>query len=308
MPRKAEQSTTWDFKVSPQRLYLPPALGGGPSNVWGNVREDTGQVVGVVSEKGYGLVQNSDFVKTIREALDGLGLTGYTEHLLSAGAVGERFYASFRFSNRVRTIHNVGDQVGMVLRFANSFDGSLAAIAELRAEILRCKNGMTMEKGKFALQRRHTAKISLDFVQEVITAAVNDFDESLQVFGHLGGVNITEEQGMNVIKRLPGFAPRVQEKVAALWLRPNHAQGRERTLYAVYDAVTEHLRDLEATRFEQAAKLNRQALRALVSGLDPDKLAVLVSALPEEQAAEVVEVEAEVSAATGDFPPGPPTE
>lgn len=280
MPRPANQSDNWNFVVAPTRMHLPS---GKPTNVFANVRTDTDQVVGVISEKGYGLIQNWDFINTVRTALQGLGLTDFNENILVAND-GKRLYATYSFDNRVKTLHKVGDQVGLVLRFANSFDGSLAAKGQLMAKILRCLNGMTLEKGEFALQKRHNPKINLDFVKDVTAKAVNDFDRALAVFDNLAGIPLTDEQGINVLKHLP-ISEAVREKIQAIWIAPNFAVSRARNLYSLYDAATEFLRDLEKTRFEQAAKLNRMILRKLVSGLDPQILATMVS--PIVTAAEV---------------------
>lgn len=264
MPRKANQDSNWNFTVVPTQLQLPS---GRKTPVFANVRTDTEQVVGVISEKGYGLIQNWDFVSTVRAALESLGLTDYNESILVAND-GRRLYATYSFDQRIKTLHKVGDQVGLVLRFANSFDGSLAAKGELMAKILRCLNGMSLEKGEFALQKRHNPKINLDFVKEVTAKAVNDFDRALSVFDALAGVPLTDEQGVNFLKHL-NLSGAVREKINGIWITPSFAESRQRNLYTLYDAVTEHLRDLEATRFEQAAKLNRMALRTIVRGLDP---------------------------------------
>lgn len=275
MPRKASQSESWNFTVAPSRLYLP---GGKPTSVFANIRTDTDEVVGVVSEKGYGLIQNWDFISTVRSALNGLGLTDYKENILTTNE-GRRLYATYSFDNRIRTLHKVGDQVGLVLRFANSFDGSLAALGELRAKILRCMNGMSLERGQFSLQKRHNSKINLEFVQQVTSKAVSDFDRALAVFDNLSQVAISDEQGINILKHI-SVSEAVREKIKAIWVTPSFAESKARSLYTLYDAATEYLRDLEPTRFEHAAKLNRIVLRSIVKGLDPDVLAELIKPIP----------------------------
>lgn len=302
MPRKANQSENWNFIVSPTRLHLPD---GTPTPVHANVRTDTKQVVGVVSEKGYGLIQNVDFITTVRTALNALGMSDYNENILVTND-GRRLYATYSFDNRIKTLHKVGDQVGLVLRFANSFDGSLAALGELMGKILRCLNGMTLDKGQFALQKRHNPKINLDFVQTVIGKAVNDFDRALTVFDSLAGVSLSDEQGVNYLKHMP-LSEAVREKIQTIWIQPNFAESRQRNLYTLYDAATEHLRDLSSTRFEQSAKLNRMILRAIVKGLDPAHFTEMVKALPvpvPEQP--VVAVEGQVPSAPDVQPPAPP--
>lgn len=284
MPRKASQSDNWNFVVAPTRLHLPS---GKPTSVWGNVRTDTEQVVGTTSEKGYGLVQNWDFVSTVRSALSGLGLTDYNENILVAND-GKRLYATYSFDQRIKQLSKVGDQVGLVLRFTNSFDGSLAARGELRAKILRCLNGMTLEKGEFALQKRHNPKINLDFVQKVTAAAVNGFDRALAVFDTLAGVPITDEQGVNILKHIP-LSDAVRERIQNIWIHPNFPQSRARSLYTLYDAATEHLRDLEGSRFEQATRLNRIVLRQLVKAIDPNHLAEVIKPVPPKEKKVVIQ-------------------
>jgi hypothetical protein len=283
MPRNANQSQDWDFIVAPTRLHLPNGKG---TNVFANVRTDTEQVVGTVSESGYGLIQNHEFISTVRTALEDLGMPDYKEDILCAND-GRRLYATYSFDNRIRTLHKVGDKVGLVLRFANSFDGTLAAKGELMAKILRCLNGMTLEKGEFALQRRHNPQINLDFVKDVTAKAVHDFDRSLEVFNKLAEVKISDEQGLNFLKHIP-FSGAVRDRVSAIWLAPNFALSKARNLYALYDAASEHCRDLERTRFEQSAKLNRIALRHISRGLDPQQLSVLIKP-PVEEAEELAQ-------------------
>ena len=285
MPKKANQSTDWNFVVKPTRMHLPD---GTPSSLFANVRVDTKQVLGPISEKGYGLLQNWDFISTVRTALQGLGLNDYQENILVAND-GRRLYATYAFDNRIRSLHKVNDQVGLVLRFANSFDGSLSAQAELMAKILRCLNGATVEEGKFALSQRHNAKINLQFVQKVIAAAVNDFDRAIAVFDALAGIAISDEQGIQILKHL-NVADTVRAAIQGLWLNPNFAESRQRNLYTLYDSATEFLRDYEKNRFELSAKMNRHILRTLVRGLDPMGLADLLKP--------VIPVEAQVVAMT----------
>lgn len=290
MPRVAIQDNNWNFVVQPVQLNMP---NGRPSGVWANVRTDTDAVIGVVSEDRYGLIQNQDFIGTIRGALDNLGLTGYQESIICTRG-GERLYATYSFDKRIKTIHKVGDEVGLVLRFANSFDCGIAALGELLAKILRCTNGMVLEQGQFRLQKRHTTKINLDFLKQVIAAAVNDFDRALQVFEHLAGVRISDEQGINILKHI-AMSKAMRQKIQNIWINPNFVESRKRNLYTLYDAATEHFRDLEATRFEQSARMNRIVLSGIVQGLVPDKLAELVKPVVEpDDDTQVIEVEGQV--------------
>jgi hypothetical protein len=271
MPRIARQDGTWDFKVEPQQLNMPD---GSKSGVFANVRTDTGKVVGVISPKGYGIIQNADFIGTIRNALQGLGLDDFKETVMATNN-GSRIYATYTFDNRVKQLAKVGDKVGLRLRFTNSFDGKLAARGELMGIVLRCLNGMVMEDAEFALQQRHTPKISLEFVQKVIAQSVSSFDASIALFDAMANREVTDEQGIAILSHAP-LSEKVRKGIEEIWITPSFIQSRERNLYALYDAVTEYLRDIEAERFEYAAKTNRQALRHLTRALDSATFAQLV--------------------------------
>jgi hypothetical protein len=275
MAKPANQDTNWDFTVIQTQLRLPGANGieGMPAKVWANVRTDTNAVVGVVSEKGYGLIQNADFLNTVESGLNSLGLTGFARSVIVSD-FGRKLYATYTFNNRVKAMSKVGDKVGLVLRFANSFDSSIAARGELMALVLRCLNGAMTQDGEFSLYQRHTTKINLDFVAKVIGGAVNSFDESIAMFDRLAAVPVSDEQGLNILANI-GLSGRVGEAIGQIWTRPSFAESRARTLYALYDAATEYLRDIEQARFEYAQKVNRTILRRLVGGLDAVTLAQL---------------------------------
>jgi hypothetical protein len=297
MPRKANQSSEWNFKVKTERMHRAD---GSPTNMFATVREDTGHVFGQVSEKGYGLLQNEDFIFTVREALNGLGLNDFTENVIVTDN-GAKLYATYSFDNRIKTLHKVGDKVGLVLRFADSKDGTVSAQGELLAKVLRCLNGMSLEQGQFSLRQRHTVKINLDFVKDVIGKAVNDFDAALAVFDRLAEISLTDEQGVNALGHL-GLSEKVRESIKGLWINPNFAESRARNLYSLYDAATEYLRDIEKERFVHATTLNRAILRKLVRALDPEQFTLLTAKIETNTVNEI-----EVSGATEDTTPGEDT-
>lgn len=303
MPRKSNQSSQWDFAVATTRMHYPD---GTPSNLFATYRPDNKYAFGEVSEKGYGLLQNRDFITTVREALTGLGLTDYKESIIVTDS-GAKLFATYEFDNRIRTINKVGDKVGLKLRFADSKDGTIAARGELLAKILRCLNGAMTEEGEFSLYQRHNTNISLDFVKDVVGKAVNDFDRALAVFDRLTEVNISDEQGVNILKRAK-LSDKVLEQIQKIWITPNFAESRARTLYALYDAATEYLRDVETARFLHANTLNRQILRHIVRGLDPLVLAGLIAPVPQPTVTEITSAVITVEEVPATTPPGePPT-
>lgn len=280
MPKFVAQDNNWNFVVAPQRLFLEDKT---PTRCFANVRLDTREVLGQVSENGYGLVQNFDFISTIRKSLDGLGLVDYKEDILSI-AGGKRLMANYDFNNRIKTINKVGDKVGLMLRFFTGFDAKTSATGELFLKELKCLNGMVVPESRFQLQKRHDATFNLDFVKQVTESAVKDFDKGLQIFEKLADISITDEQGANLLGRI-GISDAVLKKMRTLWISPNFATSRNRTLYALYDAVSETCRDIESTRVELATRINRMSLHKIASALDPDSFAELVKPLPKKETA-----------------------
>lgn len=259
---------------------LALAGSGKPLKAWGLIRADTQEYLGPCSEKGYGILQNWDYISTVRTALQSLGLDDFQENILTVNE-GRRLYATYSFDNRIKTLHKVGDQVGLVLRFTNSFDTSLAARGEVQAKILRCLNGATTPEGEFSLQQRHNSKINPEFAKKVIAEAVNNFDRSIAVFDALGGVPISDEHGVNILARAP-ISQVIREKIQAIWINPNFKESKARNLYTLYDAATEHLRDVAKDRYQLSQNVNRIILRHLLKGLDPEGLKSLIIPVPKE--------------------------
>lgn len=284
MSKKATQSNDWNFTVT-QRQLPSPIVGRGPLPFFGNFRDDTGECLGVTTEQ-YGIIQNSALLDSARAALEQRGLSGYSEKILVAGEVGQRFYAEFTFADK-QLASNVGDLFGYRLTLRNSFDRSLRAAFALGFLRLICKNGASTLEKEFSVTRKHSSRVSVDFVGDAIDHALEQGRNALSVFDRMADAAITDEQGVNVLNQLvmaDALSGSLRESIKTLWLAPRRAEDKARNLYNLYNAVTEHLtHQVSGERFEYADKVSNNILLRLANAArHPDRLAKLILPVPEE--------------------------
>jgi NTP pyrophosphatase (non-canonical NTP hydrolase) len=279
MSKPANQSNKWQFTVVQAQL---PSPFGGNVPYWGNFRTDTNECIGVTTEQ-YGILQNSDLIDAARAALAERGLTGYTEKIISAGN-GSRFYASFSFRDK-QIANAVGDVFGYVLTLKNSFDRSLRAALDLGFERLTCKNGASSLEKDIGVTKKHSPKISVEFLGEAIDRALASGERTLRVYDEMAGVGISDEQGVNILGNLTlkdVLSGKIEEEAKTIWLNPRRDEDKARNLWTLYNAVTEYLTHKVAEeRFEYSGKVSAGLLMRLVNASRrADVLAALTAAVP----------------------------
>jgi len=282
MSRPSNQSANWQFNVAQLQLRHP--VSNAPIPQFGNFRDDTGECLGVTSEQ-YGLIQNSELLDAARAALDSRGLSGYTEKIIVAGD-GARFYATFTFANK-QIASSVGDVFGYQLTLKNSFDRTIRAAMQLGLLRLVCLNGASTLEKEFGVTRKHSSKVSVDFLGDAIDKAIANGQNALGVFDDLASVELSDEQGINLLAQfvtLDVLSKSLQDNIKTLWLAPRRQEDKARNVYNLYNAVTEHLTHKVAPeRFEYAAKTNNNVLLRLVNAVrNPAKFAKLILPVPGE--------------------------
>ena len=282
MPRPTIQSTDWDFTVKPVMLMTPE---GKPSGFRGNMREDTGEILGVTSEDCYGVLQNRDLYNRAKEVLATKGLTGYTEKSLVTGG-GAKFFTEFEFRNK-QIANAVGDTFGYVLRLQNSFDRTLRASFELGMLRLTCLNGAATLEREFGDTKKHSLQISIDFLEDAIDRAFKAGEGALKVYDRLAAKKITEPQGSLILRNLVGkgiLSGKLQEAMDGRWLNPTRNEDKARNVYNLYNAVTEHLtHQVKSERFEYANNTSANVLFALDNAVrKPDNFAKLILPIKSE--------------------------
>ena len=248
------------------RNELSDLLAGNHSGWYGNVRTDTNQVLGICTEQ-YGRVQNSDLIGTIEEAFDNVNMTDYEKNVYSVRD-GARLYARYDFPNKTQATQ-VGDEVGLRLTANNSFDRSCRISFSLGLVRLVCTNGMVTMEDEYSMTKKHTQQVSVDFIEEAIRNAVQAFDDGkpLAVYDRLAAKDITQAQGVRILCGLQKknlLSTTHRDSIESLWIAPTLEEDKERNLYNLLNAVTQHLtREVESERFEYSDGINRKVLKAL---------------------------------------------
>jgi hypothetical protein len=252
----------YDFPVEMQELYTKDNQRAG---FWGTRRTDTGQVLGVTSDK-YGLLLNTDLVKAVDEVLTDKGLD--YERKISVARDGATMYGRYEFPNELRKIQKVGDEMGMRITIRNSYDRTSFAGLELGMLRLVCTNGMKAMKRAFGFNQKHSRKLSLDGVSDAIERAIKAFDDVGGDFTILSDMKIDDTIGDYVLKNLTSdkiLSDKLREEITKVWLSPPFPEDKDRSLYNLYNAVTYHLtHKVEPTRFEYADKVNSNVLNRFV--------------------------------------------
>ena len=136
---------------------------------------------------------------------------------------------------------------------------------------------------------KHSSKLDLDnlITDKALNTALASLKDSTDVFAKLAGIQVEQEQGLNILQNITGANKRIpsekiRERVAHIWNNPTQLRSDDRSynLYNLYNAVTEHLtREVEGTRYELAERVNQKVLsrldQAARSGAKKDKLLLL---------------------------------
>jgi hypothetical protein len=250
-----EVSSNLDFVVTQERLLLP---NGKETNHYANVRQDTGKVLGVVTER-YKPMQNSElfpFAETLfREK--GLRFINDGAKVTHGGA---RVRAKYRFPELDLRID--GQNIQFVLMVQNSFDGSLKASFDLGLFRMLCTNGMKVPYSNgsaISLARKHTESLSLTFASSAFDTAVKAFTNSGEFYNNLNRQKLTQEEGHKVLNGLvvrKAMAERMSDKVREIWDKPTFREDTARNAFNLYNAVTQHLsHDVAPKRFELSERV-----------------------------------------------------
>jgi len=276
MARTTRPTTeNYDFPVEMQELYTQDQKSSG---FWGTRRTDTGQVLGVTSDK-YGLLLNSQLIDTIENAFGDKKLD--FEKKVFVARDGASMYARYDFPQKNITIPGVGDTVGMRLTGRNSYDRSCTGDLELGLLRQICTNGMKGVRRAFGFKQKHSRKLSLDGVVDAVDRALDAFSSVGEDFGLLVDRKIDDTIGDYILKNLESdkvLSTKLREEIAKLWFTPdmmlNYGKGEkaERNLYTLYNCTTQHLtHQVESKRFEYSDKVNQTVLTKFVKACKEKK-------------------------------------
>jgi hypothetical protein len=80
----------------------------------------------------------------------------------------------------------------------------------------------------------------------------------------LADVSLTQVEGSNILAHLEDqsiLSGKLRENIQSIWSNPTHTEDRERNLFNLYNAVTQHLtHDVATERFELSNRVNGNVL------------------------------------------------
>jgi hypothetical protein len=200
---------------------------------------------------------------------------------------GARFYGVYDFPSMVKPVV-VGDGAGMRLTLNNSFDRSTGVDFTLGLMRLACLNGQMTLVADTSVTKKHSHRLTLDFITDAIHSCTLKFEESIKDFGTLAKREITQEQGGLILDNLAikkVLAESMRDSIQMVWDNPTHKEDEGRNLYNLYNAATQHLtHDVEGGRFEYARRVSSAVLKNLTKARDKaEHFAKLTQRVPEKE-------------------------
>lgn len=195
------------------------------------VREDTGQALGVVSNR-YKLVPHEDILDIVQEATQKLDV-GPIPRGVYVDRNGARMRALFKFPHLSEPI-STGDRVCPCLKIQNSYDGTSRITVHLGAFRFVCTNLAVGGGGVFAggFMAVHTGEIPIDRVAQELGAYLFSFWRIIGTYRHWNEEPLDRRRYEEVLSALPKRP--AQEIAAAVPV------GSATSVYKAYNAATWH--------------------------------------------------------------------
>ena len=258
------QTSRFDYTVEQTPLHLP---NGGATRYFANVRTDNNEVLGIVTER-YEILQNNDFFNPVEELFQQEGFGNYKRKTVCTHG-GARVRAIYDFAD-----HGVkvgGEDLMLRLKVQNSFDGSLRASFQVGMVRLICTNGMAVPVAAVGMTRKHTKALDVAVVRDAFKRSVNAFSEAAPMFERLQNSAISQSDGKEILlgfEKAKVMSERMRESIQSVWESPRYKEDSNRSLWNLYNAVTQHLtHDVESKRFELAERVNTAVLNNLVKAV-----------------------------------------
>ena len=266
MPITAKQQidTGYDFTV--KQVAVPHPVKGGKSGYFMNIREDNDDILGWTTER-YGLVQHQDILGRADEAFENRGIDVTRKVIVTEGGAKMRAQYDLQGDLFKADVPKVGDTMAYRLTAQNSFDRSLRISFALGLVRLICTNGMTTTEKEVEMVKKHSTNVNIGDIitEDALDAALAKLKNSLSVYGRLAETELTQQQGVTILQNLANakvFSEKVRESIAKVWNDPTHEEDKERNLYNLNNAVTQHLtHEVADERFEYANRVTANVLK-----------------------------------------------
>ena len=262
----AKQSINSDYDFTVNQVEVPHPVRGGKSGYFMNVRADNDEILGWTSER-YGLVNHRDVLGRADEAFEARGIDVTRKVIITEG--GAKMRAQYDLSGDMfkAEVPAVGDICAYRLTAQNSFDRSLRVSFALGLVRLICTNGMTTTEKEVDMVKKHSKQLNIaDLITDnALDAALAKLKDSVTVYGRLAQTELTEQQGLNILKTLTQgkiLSEKLREEIAKIWVNPTHDEDAARNLYNLNNAVTQHLtHEVADERFEYANRVTTNVLK-----------------------------------------------
>jgi hypothetical protein len=141
-----------------------------------------------------------------------------------------------------------------------------------------------MPVGTLNLTQKHTTALEIDFVGRTVEQALKAFFDALPFFESMTAIRVSQDEGKAIVQ---GFGERhllgrrQADAIVRIWEHPRHEEDRARTLWNLYNAVTQHLtHDVASTakkpRYELAERSTRIITHALVAATQQGRVDLLL--------------------------------
>jgi hypothetical protein len=269
-------SSAYDYEVECAPLFSDH----GPTRFFGTRRKDTGEIFATVTS-AYEVLQNRQLVEAAEAAFRTKGMTGWKRKVVVTYG-GARCYVIYDFPGIGGKV--AGQDLTFRLKIQNSFDGTIRASFVVGLFRLICSNGLAMPVGTLNLTQKHTTALEIDFVGRTVEQALKAFFDALPFFESMTAIRVSQDEGKAIVQ---GFAERnllgrrQAEAIVRIWEHPRHEEDRARTLWNLYNAVTQHLtHDVAGAatkpRYELAERCTRTITHALVAATQQGRVDLLL--------------------------------
>ena len=297
MPIQAKQKLNEGFDYTVQQVAVPHPITGGKTSHFMNIRTDNNAVLGVTSER-YGIVNNRDLIDVADHAFEARGIEVERNVYVTEDGKKMRAVYDLKGDDFRASVPQVGDVMGYRLTAQNSFDRSLRVSFALGLVRLVCTNGMTTMEKEVDMVKKHSVQVNVaDILGDgALDTALAKLGKATDVYARLASVAIDEEQGLNILANFTKsgvISDKLRENIARIWLNPTHNEDRDRNLYNLNNAVTQHLtHDVADTRFELSNRVTNNVLKRLdLASTNKNRLEKLLKPIKTEEA-EVLVTEA----------------
>lgn len=249
------------YLVTQERLHLPD---GTPTPFYGNVRKDTGVCLKAVTER-YTIVQNEDLIEKAESIFASKGMK-FTRKV-DVTQDGARMYANYTFDTHGFKVQK--DDFKFKLAVRNSFDGSMKVSLVVGLMRVVCTNGAWSMDGGIDLMRKHTASVDVEFASNAVDIALKSFHAQYETLDLFSRQRLTQQEGhelLNGLVKRSVLADRVADKVREIWEKPTYEEDRNRNVYNLWNAITQHTtHDVDGVRrkVELATRLSTNATMTL---------------------------------------------